>query len=353
MKDIVPSLRNLALRVISGTRDRSEYNDIFDSPSASREIDDSSKDDKYQTEPSEIEQNITELNQESTIDVNNNLGVEIEVEDDIGDLNAISSRFNIKLREIHEEHEEKASELSHQLEEAGQKLEQANLNIEFLLKSKQNDRAILLDAINGQLEKAKVDLECANNYIACIESTEVQNKEQCEEHVKVMLAEHEDVLHSLVQKFEEINTDLKYLEQLKKEQDNIIEELKRDKDNLRHKLQEFEKRNSKAFSNLQLLIYEKECLVKKLTEKESSLENLQRKYRSVLDANSSLKIDLEDTKTYLGVVMQKELERCDADLLVMMMNYVAKMCHIQNKLNETETEIEVIRAKESTGKKEL
>lgn len=240
-----------------------------------------------------------------------------------------------QIEKMHTQHQERVSVLKNQLEEEAKMLELANKNITFLVGVKQKERDEHFKFMNDELQKAKADLEYCNNFL-CYFGQDEDEKSLYEENIKEMLVLHEMKLEELTKKFNDAATDLRYLERLKEEHDKIINELHNDKSSLRIKLQQFDERNTKTFNDLQSLIYEKELLVKKLDEKEKHLVDLQKKYSHVLEANSSLKIDLDDARTYLTMLMRKELEGYDSEILILMMDYVHRLCDIQDQISDTE-----------------
>lgn len=247
-------------------------------------------------------------------------------------------------KSLHNINNSKISSLTSQLTSACIKLEQANKSIEYLLSTKDREKEALVNAINNQLEKARIDLECANNYVNCTQKATIKSRCAFEYSIKVMLSEHEQVLKILRQKFEDTKMEVHFLINLKKDQEIILEELKRDREILHEKLMEFEQNNYAAFKNLKSLINEKEGLVQKICARELSVEKIQKKYSKILDKNFDLQSNLDSMKSCMGIIMQKELEKCDIDVLLMLVEFVTKMCQAQDILVETEHEMNTLRS---------
>lgn len=207
-------------------------------------------------------------------------------------------------------------------------------------------------------DPVKLALKYANDYIACLEFAKQHEDENHTEQVQKIQSEHNKKLSNVIMVF------LEYLYQMKYNFENKTDEIEIEKTKKEFEVQKLESTYKDLLVKLDGASIENDRLIKQIASKDKAYKQLYNRYLTILRTNSNLKMELDDARNRFGLFIQDhqiELEKYDEQILIMMLEYVLKVCHIRNQLCSTEktdanevikTKVKVLKRRSFDSKRE-
>lgn len=197
----------------------------------------------------------------------------------------------------------------------------------------------MYDEIYKKLAKTQNSLHYANMYIDSLRALNDSDRLSYEGKIKRLQGAHEDVLKQLIIQF------LDFLYRVKFHYDNKTR-------TMRERLTIVEE-EIKLIPELKIEVenanHEKDLIVKKMEDKDSTIKEIKEKYLRVLESNSGLKVEMETARNRFGLFVkthQLELENYNEKVLEMFLEFILKICNVQNQLISDQDEINQLKTVE-------